>query len=82
MKRYTTIPNTNIILDNLTGEKISFKKNTIIKILNQLNDKNDELATELYDNKMEETEIRRILKKYNIHNSKKLDQCLLNQRTW
>lgn len=82
MKRYTTIPNTNVILDNLTGEKISFKKNTIIKILNQLNDKNDEIATELYNNKMEETEIRRILKKYNIHDSKKLDQCLLNQRTW
>lgn len=48
-KRYTTIPNTNIILDNLTGEKIPFKKQVIIKKLNEINEQADKNAEKYYE---------------------------------
>ena len=74
-KRYIPHPNSQYVLDDLTGNIIKMNSNEVAKELNKLNNKNDELAELLYPFQL-------LMKKYEIDSVAKLDQMLMEQRVW
>lgn len=72
--RFEYRENSQGIYDSLTGFIYSDGED-ICEVLNQLNNKKDELAEDNYKFMM-------ILRKYEINNLEKLDRILLEQRVW
>ena len=67
-----------IVKDNVTGVRYSeydWNLGNITRLLNQINDRADKNAEELF-------ELKRVLIKYEIKDSMKLDQVLREQRVW
>lgn len=75
IKRFIPYPNSQYVLDDLTGNIIKMNCNEVAKELNKLNDKNDELAELLYPFQL-------LMKKYEIDSVAKLDQMLMEQKVW
>ena len=74
-KRFIAHPNSQYVLDDLTGNIINMNSNEVAKELNKLNNKNDELAELLYPFQL-------LMKKYEIDSVAKLDQMLMEQKVW
>ena len=75
IKRFIPYPNSQYVLDDLTGNIIKMNTNEVAKELNKLNDKNDELAELLYPFQL-------LMKKYEIDSVAKLDHMLMEQKVW
>ena len=75
IKRFIPYPNSQYVLDDLTGNIIKMNSNEVAKELNKLNSKNDELAELLYPFQL-------LMKKYEIDSVAKLDQMLMEQKVW
>ena len=73
-KRFHYYPNSQMIIDNLTGEPYT-GNSKICRLLNQESDRADR-NVEMFDDWF------RVLRKYSITNPAKLDQVLRNERTW
>ena len=74
-KRFIAHPNSQYVLDDLTGNIIKMNSNEVAKELNKLNNKNDELAELLYSFQL-------LMKKYEIDSVAKLDHMLMEQKVW
>ena len=74
-KRFIAHPNSQYVLDDLTGNIIKMNSNEVAKELNKLNNKNDELAELLYPFQL-------LMKKYEIDSVAKLDHMLMEQKVW
>jgi hypothetical protein len=73
-KRFKYYPNSQMIIDELTGKHYSGNKQ-VCELLNRINERAD-MNAEAFD------EWFRVLEKYNIRSPEKLDKVLWNSRTW
>ena len=73
-KRFKYNRTSQMITDNLTGYTYHGNRK-ITDLLNNLNDKNDELAELLYPFQL-------LMKKYEIDSVAKLDHMLMEQKVW
>ena len=73
-KRFKYYPNSQMIIDELTGKHYSGNKQ-VCELLNRINERAD-MNAEAFDDWF------RVLEKYNIRSPEKLDKVLWNSRTW
>ena len=73
-KRFNYYPNSQMIIDELTGKHYSGNKQ-VCELLNRINERAD-MNAEAFDDWF------RVLEKYNIRSPEKLDKVLWNSRTW
>ena len=73
-KRFNYYPNSQMIIDELTGKHYSGNKQ-VCELLNRINERADMNEEAFY-------EWFKVLEKYNIGSPEKLDKVLWNSRTW
>ena len=73
-KRFNYYPNSQMIIDELTGKHYSGNKQ-VCELLNRINERADMNEEAFY-------EWFKVLEKYNIRSPEKLDKVLWNSRTW
>ena len=79
--RFKYYPSSQMIVDSLTGERISGNQKTC-DLLNKLDKRANENAEKYFDALKKNLEVEQVLEKYGIISIKKLDQVLFNEKLW
>ena len=81
-ERFVFYPTSNYIKDRETDHTYFCNNKNVCKLLNELNDMNNQLVCQRDAYKRAYEEVKEVMRKYNIYSNEKLDQVLMNERTW
>lgn len=81
-ERFVFYPTSNYIKDRETDHTYFCNNRNVCKLLNELNEKANHNAERYIREVNENKELMKVLRSYSIFDAKKLDQVLLNERTW